>query len=230
MSYSSFGTAPTYVPPVDCAGCTLPGSEPGTVNGVFMNGVCLPPAALPTPSPCGGAIVPGSSGGGTAPMGPLAKAQAFWNASTTNKLIVAGGAVAVLGLLWMALRGKKSTAPVAVAKANRRRRYHANASRRRSARCSPLKRRIPTCRCSAPAKYRRMGATRRSDYAFRECWGYPIRFRSRSGRVNVAQTKRHIRAASQRFAKWQRRYPKTTRARIRSRIMSAKRQYGIGAR
>jgi hypothetical protein len=39
-----------------------------------------------------------------------------------------------------------------------------------------------------------------------------------------AQTEKHIRAAAQ----WQRRYPRTTLARIRSRIVSAKARYGIG--
>jgi hypothetical protein len=160
------------------------------------------------------------------PGGLIEKAGEFWSASPTNKLIVGAGAAAVLGILWLALRGGKKAAPSAATPNRRRRRFRAN--RARAGVCSPLKRRVKTCRCSPPAKYVRMGARRRGDYAFPECYGYPIRFRSRSGRVNVALTKKHIRAAAQRFAKWQRRYPKTTRARIRSRIASAKAHYGIG--
>ncbi len=103
-----------------------------------------------------------------------------------------------------------------------------NAGRRSSGRCSPLKRRVQTCHCSPPAKYRRMGATRRSDYAFPECWMYPIRFRGPSGKVNVRATVKHIRAAASRFGKFARGYPSSTGARIYRRIQSAKRHYGIG--
>ena len=79
-----------------------------------------------------------------------------------------------------------------------------------------------------PAKYVRMGARSPSDYAIPSAYMYPIRFRTKSGRVKVATTKKHIRAAAQRIAKFGRRYPPGVARRARAAIDRAKRRYGIG--
>jgi hypothetical protein len=101
-------------------------------------------------------------------------------------------------------------------------------NRGRPHRCSSLKTRIKTCRCSPPKKYRQKGATARSDYAFPECWMYPIRFRA-GRKVRVRLTKKHIRVAAGRFGKHSRRYPIAVRRRIAKNIQKAKARYGIGA-
>jgi hypothetical protein len=93
-----------------------------------------------------------------------------------------------------------------------------------------VKSKSSNCRRSAPAKYRRKGATRASDYAYPACFMYPIRFHGKGGKVKVPTTKKHIRTAAARFGKWKGRYPKTTRSQIGRRIEAAKRQYGIGQR
>ena len=108
--------------------------------------------------------------------------------------------------------------------------YRANRKRSRAKKCSPLKSRVGTCRCTPAAKYRRLGARHASDYAFEQCFMYPIRFHGKGGKIKVELTKKHIRTAAARFAKWKRRYPKTTRTRIGRRIEAAKKRYGIGKR
>lgn len=108
----------------------------------------------------------------------------------------------------------------------RRPKYRANRSRRA---CAPMKAKVRTCHCTPPKKYRRKGATARSDYAFPECYMYPIRFRKK-GKVQHQLTAKHIRAAASRIGKFGRRYPPAVRKRIKGRIQAAERQYGIGRR
>jgi len=51
---------------------------------------------------------------------------------------------------------------------------------------------IKNCHCSPPAKWRRKGATKKSDYAIPECFMYPLKFNGRYSRSNVASAARYI--------------------------------------
>jgi peptidoglycan hydrolase-like protein with peptidoglycan-binding domain len=187
-------------------------------------GVPVPVPTSPPPVPPPGGTTTGTtpppSGTPTTPepppQNPIERAQAWWTnqPKTTQYAIMGGGAVVLLGLLVVATSGKK--AKPQTAQPNRRR-YRKNASKRRGRRC----------RRTAPKRYRRMGAKRRSDYADPACWGYPVRAR-KGRRVLKRRTKKLIRAAASRFGKYGSRYPKTVRRRIRARIRRAERRYAIG--
>jgi LPXTG-motif cell wall-anchored protein len=146
-----------------------------------------------------------------------------------NTLLYVGiGAAALLGVgLFLLMRRKHGATPNP-----RRRRYRANRlataygkSGRRL--CSAWKGKVPTCRCTAPKKYRRLGATARSDYAFPECYMYPIRFRA-GRKVKARLTAKHVRNAATRFGRFHKRYPKPVARRIAARIRKAATKYGIG--
>lgn len=72
------------------------------------------------------------------------------------------------------------------------------------------------CRLTPPAKYARKGAVLRSDYAYPQCWKYPI------------DTPEHTRAAASYFARFGHRIPPPERKRVAARIEQAKRRFGIG--
>ena len=77
-------------------------------------------------------------------------------------------------------------------------------------------------RTHAPPKYARYGATLASHYAFPEAFKYPIHGK------DVATTKRFIRTAASRFAKFKMRIEAKYRAAVERRIEAAKKKYGIG--
>jgi hypothetical protein len=191
----------------------------------------------PGPSSGGGAATPSGGGGGAivpsgaAPAGIFGKAKNWWAAQSTPMKggVVAGGVLAVV-LLAMAFGGGPTparepyTGTTATANPRRRRRgkkMKANGRRRRGGRKSKAGHRV------APAKYRRMGATAPSDYAYPAGFMYPIRFH-KGRKVKRRTTIKHIRAAAARFGKFARRYPSHVRKTIRARIAKAERQYHIG--
>lgn len=67
-----------------------------------------------------------------------------------------------------------------------------------------------------PKKYRRMGAVRRSQYAWPAGYKYPV------------HSAKYTRAAASRFAKHKTDYPMSVRRTIAKRINQAKRKFGIG--
>jgi len=78
------------------------------------------------------------------------------------------------------------------------------------------------CRFTPPKSYRKLGATKRSDYAFPECFKYPVKMKG------PKQTKAHIRTAASRFGKHKNRLPPAIRAAVAKRIDAAKKQHHIG--
>lgn len=207
----------------------------------LVSSVPIPvPTGVPVPVPTAPPPVPPPTGGGTTttttptttptPTGPdtppapaknpVERAQEWWAAQPkpTQYAVMGGAAIVVLGLLAMAAGGGKKKPQTAQPN---RRRYRANARKRTSSK------RRGRCRKTAPKRYRSKGATARSDYAYPECWGYPIRFRKK-GKVRKRLTKSHIRTAASRFGKFGRRYPPSVRKRIAARIRRAERRYAIG--
>lgn len=169
----------------------------------------------PTPSEPGGAPpVPAKN--------PVERAQEWWAAQPkpTQYIVMGGAAVVVLGLLAMVAGGGKKKPQTAQPN---RRRYRHNGKKRRAGK----RRGRAGCRRTAPKRYRSKGATARSDYAYPECWKYPIRFR-KGRKVKRKTTVAHVRAAAARFGKHARRYPKPTRRRIAARIRKAEKRYAIG--
>lgn len=147
----------------------------------------------------------------------------WWAARTQNEkaLIIGGAALLGVGILAALLAKKRPRGPAAAYGYNPGGRRPKGGGARSQRRCARVPS-VSTCRCSPPAKYARLGATRASDYAFPECFMYPIRMTSR------VQTVKHIRAAAQRFAMHGHRYPAAVRREIARNIERAKRQYGIG--
>jgi len=77
-------------------------------------------------------------------------------------------------------------------------------------------------RTHAPPKYAKYGATQASHYAFPEAFKYPIHGH------DVATTKRFIRTAASRYAKFKGRIAPEFREAVGRRIEAAKKKYGIG--
>jgi Putative peptidoglycan binding domain len=201
----------------------------------------------PGPSAGGGGTTPSGGGGsamtpsGTTPAGILGKAKNWWAAQSTPVKggVVVGGVLAVV-LLAMAFGGGPTPARApytgtATANPRRRRRHKKTMKKngrrrtraRQAARIRRARSRFPGHRRVAPAKYRRMGATSPSDYAYPAGFMYPIRFH-KGRKVKRRTTIKHIRAAAARFGKFARRYPTHMRKQIRARIAKAERQYHIG--
>jgi peptidoglycan hydrolase-like protein with peptidoglycan-binding domain len=250
------GGAPGAAVPASGGGtAALPACPAGThFTGMSPAGaqLCEQDVATPTvgvgpgqtidtgPGPGGGAATTAGGGGGTTPSGggpllvatPFHRITSWWAAQSTPMKggVVAGGVLAVV-LLAMAFGGGPTPARepytgTATATPNRRRRRRkktmkANGRRRRGGRKPKGGHRV------APAKYRRMGATARSDYAYPAGFMYPIRFH-KGRKVKRRTTIKHIRAAAARFGKFARRYPSHVRKTIRARIAKAERQYHIG--
>ena len=83
-------------------------------------------------------------------------------------------------------------------------------------------------RKSAPAKYRRLGATRRSDYAYPDAFKYPLVFRT-GGRVDYDTSRKHIAAAKGYFTKHKHRYQMAMRQVIARNINKAAKRFGLRA-
>ena len=111
--------------------------------------------------------------------------------SRNVKLALAFGGLALGGLLLGSVFLRK---PVATAKANKRRLGHG----------------------TPPAKYRRTGATKPSDYAYPEGFMYPI------------HDAKHVRSAASRFAQHKGKLPPAVRKKVAKRINKAKKRFGIG--
>jgi peptidoglycan hydrolase-like protein with peptidoglycan-binding domain len=186
-----------------------PSSPPSLPPAGGGGGTTTTTGTTPTPADSGTTPVPSQN--------PVERAQAWWASQPkpTQYAIMGGTAVVVLGLLAMVAGGGKKKPKAAQPNRTRYRRNGQKRKRRRGA------------RKSAPKRYRSKGATARSDYAYPERWGYPIRFRKK-GKVRKRLTKSHIRAAASRFGKYASRYPKTVRRRIAARIRKAERRYAIG--
>jgi hypothetical protein len=69
-----------------------------------------------------------------------------------------------------------------------------------------------------PKKYREMGATKPSDYAWPEGFMYPI------------HDAKHVRAAASRFGKYKASYPLKMRQTIAKRLNAAKKKFGVGGK
>lgn len=133
-----------------------------------------------------------------APVQPVVAADASAQPAPTEegmslnmKLALAFGGLAIGGLLLGSVFLRK---PAATAKANKRRLGHG----------------------TPPAKYRRTGATKPSDYAYPEGFMYPI------------HDAKHVRSAASRFAQYKSKLPPTVREKVAKRINQAKKRFGIG--
>jgi hypothetical protein len=78
------------------------------------------------------------------------------------------------------------------------------------------------CHKSPPAKYARHGATQKSDYAFPECFKYPVRG------TTEKWSRAHTKAAASYFARHQWNIPEKYRAKVRARIDRERKHWGIG--
>lgn len=167
-------------------------SPPSRQRMTSSDPVPPPPVGRPTPPPCTNCNqgMPPRPGSGIAPsQEPKGGLAGWWAARTdTEKMGVGAAAVVAVGVLAFLL-GKK------------RRDYKPNQK---------------ACRLSPPKKYRKIGATKRSDYALPDCFMYPI------------TDPTHVRAAASRFGKYKDRYSKATQRKIQKRIDAAERKFGIG--
>lgn len=143
----------------------------------------------------------------------------WWSQRTdTEKWMVVGGGVLAAVALLSLLRG-----------ASHREVYSQNlrAPRRRRARGLVRIGGKPWGGRRPPAKYRRQGATRASDYAYPDRFKYPLVFRGRGGKVNRERSRRHVWAAKGYFTKYKRRYPMGIRRTIARNINRAARRFGL---
>jgi hypothetical protein len=80
-----------------------------------------------------------------------------------------------------------------------------------------------------PKRYRQMGARKASDYGYPERFMYPLYFRSASGKLDMAKSRKHVANAKTRFSAQRHRYPAAIRATIASNINKAARRVGLRA-
>lgn len=80
-------------------------------------------------------------------------------------------------------------------------------------------------RRSPPKKYRKLGATAASDYAWPEDFMYPVRFHKPDGTMNAAKTRSHIIAAKAFFTRYKNRYPAKVRRTVAKNINAAAKWY-----
>lgn len=80
-----------------------------------------------------------------------------------------------------------------------------------------------------PKRYRRMGATKSSDFAYPERFMYPLYFRDASGKLNIQKSRRHVANAKTRFSANKTRYPAAIRVIIAENINKAARRVGLAA-
>jgi hypothetical protein len=145
----------------------------------------------------------------------------WWSQRTDTEkwLVVGGGVLAAVALLSL-LRG--ASHPGAYS-ANLR----AVPRRRRRARGLVRIAGKPWGGRRSPARYRRLGATRASDYAYPERFKYPLVFRGRGGKVNYERSRRHVCSAKTRFTQFKHRYPMGIRRTIARNINRAARRFGL---
>ncbi len=158
----------------------------------------------------------------------------WWNAqSTLTKVAVGVTGAALIGYVLFAVFGKKKRG--AAATPNRRRRYRTNKAmgkraRAKSGKLITLKSGKRYGHTKPPKRYYTMGARRPSDYAAPQQYGYPLVFRTPSGKIKKQTTRRHIIAAKGKFAKFKRRYPMKLRRQIARNINKASKRFGVGGK
>ncbi len=146
--------------------------------------------------------------------GFFAKLTDWWDAqSTTIKVAIGAGAAAIVGGIGYFIYKKSKSASY---KTNFRRASKVIASKKAKVAFVKGKR---WTRLSAPKRYRKTGATKRSDYAFPEHFRYPLK------------TKRQVLGATRYFAKYRNRYVhsigKKSVLEAERRIGLAQRRFGI---
>lgn len=75
---------------------------------------------------------------------------------------------------------------------------------------------VPSCRCSPPKRYRKTGARKAKDYAFPECFMYPI------------HKPQYVRTSASRYGKFAEDIPTQFRGKVKARIRKAEKKFGIG--
>lgn len=156
--------------------------------------------------------------------------------TTTGKVMFAAIGAGALYVLWSMAGSSQETRYTSNARRKKRasRKAVARAKRRGGAyfwglKRSPRARRKARslkdsswCHKSAPAKYARHGATKKSDYAFPECWKYPVRGDTEKW------SRAHTKAAASYFARHQYNIPEQYRQKVRARIDRERKYWGIG--
>lgn len=150
---------------------------------------------------------------------PSGGAAGWWAAaSSPTKIAVVLGAGVLLGGLAALLVKHLGHQKAARLTANRRRRLSSHKKKRKRS----------SGHASAPAKYRRLGATRAADYGYGAGYQYPLVFRTKAGKIKRAVTRKHIAAAARYFERYKGRYPAHVRKQIAKKINQAKERYGVG--
>lgn len=143
----------------------------------------------------------------------------WWRAQDRNVQIILGvSAAAVLATGVWALLGRgtsRKATPNGRRKAGARKALRNRAVKRSRLSCQAAPS-VPSCRCAPPKKYRKSGARTAGDYAFPECFMYPV------------HTAKYTRAAASRFGKFGGNVPTVFRGKVRRRIERAKKRFGIG--
>lgn len=148
---------------------------------------------------------------------PSSEMEAWWNnQSTTKKVLIVGGvAAALFGVVKLVQYVRKPAAPPRMTPNARRGRGRRRRSHGRRGRIISFHgRRLG--RTKAPARYRRLGFTKPSQYAWPTGFMYPV------------GNAKYTRAAASKFAKWRHRYPPKMQHTIATRIDAAKRRFRIG--
>lgn len=152
-----------------------------------------PPNCAPAPCPSGMVGTPGNC-----QPAPEPKKAGLSTGAIIG--IVAGG-VGLVALVAALAAGKKKSAPSSY-RPNPRKAKMANVPHRKT----------------APKRYRKTGATKRSDYAWPKGFAYPI------------HKAKYVRAALGRFGKYKSRYPSAVRRTIAKRLNMAKKRFSIGGK
>jgi hypothetical protein len=135
----------------------------------------------------------------------------WWStqSSTMKTGIVLGGLYVAGVAAWMLLRKKPTKSMYASnSKKPKARKGSVQYKMRKAGRKCPAK---------PPAKYARKGARQRSQYAFPECYGWPIHNRV------------HVIAAKAKFTRFGGRLPPAIRKQVEGRISKASKRLGLGA-
>jgi hypothetical protein len=134
----------------------------------------------------------------------------WWDqqSTTTKGMLVGGGAILLGAMVWAFTRKSGYASNARKSKHPKAKRGSIQYKMRKAGRKCPAK---------PPARYARKGARQRSQYAFPECYGWPIHNRV------------HVIAAKAKFTRFGGRLPPTIRAQVRKRISAASKKLGLGA-
>lgn len=190
------------------------------------------PTPEPTPEPAPTEHVELPPENGEPPPTPPTKKPGL---STGAKVAIGVGAAVVLaGVLYMVLKkpGYKSnpatTKRQRVAQMTARKRIKGKRGRAATGKIVTLPSGRRYGHLKPPKEYWGQGARRKSDYAWPAGYGYPLVFRTKTGKVKPQRTRSAIRAAARYFGKNKDRYPPKVRGTIARNINQAKKRYGIG--